>query len=310
MANTYLITGATSMIGIALCEYISSIDGNVVYAVCRENSNGIKRLPSQKNVKIIFSEIQNIAKIAEQIHHVDIFINLAWTNTDHQGRNDAYLQGLNVGYAMDAIQVAAKIGCKLFVEAGSQAEYGVVNEIITEDTPCNPEVEYGKAKLKVLNEGSVVCHSLGLKYLHLRIFSVFGENDHPWTLISTAIDKMLKQEQLDLSLCLQNWNFLYSLDCAKQITLLSEHAFNSNDFNTDIFHIASNDTRQLKEYIEEMKSVLKSESNICYGSLAIPKPVTLTPSVKKTFQTIGFINDLSFSDALRIIVKKKYNKDL
>ncbi|MBE0651545.1 MAG: NAD(P)-dependent oxidoreductase [Bacteroidales bacterium] len=304
--KTFLITGATSMIGIALIEYISSFDDNIIYAVCREGSDGIKRLPVRESVKIIFSEIQNITNVVKLVQGADIFINLAWTNTDHKGRNDAFLQGLNVDYAEAAIRAAAKVGCKLFVEAGSQAEYGFVKDLITESTPCNPEVEYGKAKLRVYEKGSDLCNSFGIKYLHLRIFSVFGKNDRPWTLIMSSIDKMLKNEDLHLSSCLQSWNYLYVTDCAKQIFLLCEHLFNKPSFKSGVYNIASNDTRRLKDFIEEMKLILKSSSRLIYGSLIPEKLVSLNPSTAKTAKAIGFINEVSFANGVKIIVSENY----
>lgn len=293
------------MIGISLCQYISSLNDCMVYAVCREGSSGLNKLPANKNIEVVFSDLENICNITSKINHADVFINLAWTNTDHEGRNNAILQGINVDYAKEAIHIAALMGCKLFVEAGSQAEYGFVQDLITEETPCNPEVEYGKAKLRILTEGSELCNSLGLKYLHLRIFSIFGENDRPWTLIMSAIDKMLKNENLELSSCKQNWNYLYVTDCAKQIFLLSEYIINNPDFKTGVFHIASKDTRPLRVFIEEMKTVLKSSSVLHYGCFIPAKQVSLNPSVEKTDKAIGFINDVSFDDAIKIIVLKK-----
>ena len=305
--KTFIITGATSLIGIELCKYISSFDGHKVYAVCREHSNGLNRLPVKDNIKLIFSDLEHIGDISKEIDNADVFINLAWTNTDHKGRDKAFLQGVNVDYAKDAIHVANKLGCKLFVEAGSQAEYGYVSEVITEETSCNPQVEYGKAKLRVLNEGSVLCNSLGLKYLHLRIFSTFGENDRPWTLIISAINKMLKNEDIELSSCVQNWNYLYVSDCVKQIFLLCDYVLQSTKFRKGVYHVASKDTRPLKEYVEEMKLVLKSSSILKYGNVVSVHQVSLNPSVTKTEKAIGFINEVSFADAIKIIVSKNYD---
>lgn len=298
------------MIGISLCQYISSLSGYFVYAVCREGSNGLNKLPTNCQTKVIFSDLENIRNIVNKIDDADVFINLAWTNTDYEGRNNAILQGLNVDYTKDAIHVAALTGCKLFVEAGSQAEYGFHTDLITEDTPCTPEVEYGKAKLRVLNEGSVLCDSLDLKYLHLRIFSTFGENDRPWTLIASAIDKMLKNEDLQLSSCAQNWNYLYVSDCARQIFLLCKCLTNKPNFKSGVYHIASKDTRPLKDFIEEMKSVLNSSSILQYGSFIPSKQVSLNPSVAKTEKAIKFITEVSFAEAIKIIVKTNYNIQL
>jgi nucleoside-diphosphate-sugar epimerase len=301
---TYIITGATSMIGISLCQYITSLNDCKVYAVCREVSSGLNKLPANKNIEVVFSNLEHINNIAKVIEKADVFINLAWTNTDHDGRNNSILQGINVDYAKEAMRVSALIGCKLFVEAGSQAEYGFVQDLITEETPCNPEVEYGKAKLSVLKEGSLLCSSLGLKYLHLRIFSTFGENDRPWTLIMSAIDKMQRNESLELSSCTQNWNYLYVADCVKQIFLLCKYVLNSPDFKSGVYHIASKDTRPLKDYLDEMKSVLCSKSVLRYGTFMPSKQVSLNPSVVKTEVAIGFINEISFAEAIKLIIKK------
>lgn len=291
------------MIGVDLCKYILSF-GHRVYAVCREDSNGLKRLPLNDNIKVVHFDLQNIDEISKAIDNADVFINLAWTNTDREGRNSAYLQSVNVEYAMQAIRIAATKGCQLFVEAGSQAEYGYVEDLITEETPCNPEIEYGKAKLRVFNEGSVLCNALGLKYLHLRIFSIFGENDRPWTLIMTAINKMLRNEDLELSSCTQNWNFLYARDCAKQIYLLCDYIIKNPEFKVGVYNIASKDTRSLMDFVEEMKSVLQSTSVLNYGNVISVKQVSLNPSVTKTENAIGFTNEVSFADAINIIVKK------
>ena len=118
---------------------------------------------------------------------------------------------------------------------------------------------------------------------------------------------MLKNEELELSSCTQNWNYLYVADCAKQIYLLCKNLIQNSDFNTGIYHIASKDTRPLKEYVEEMKSVLKSSSFLKYGNVLQVNQVSLNPSVTKTETAIGFINEVSFAEAIKIIVNKNYD---
>lgn len=308
--KNFIITGATSMIGIALCKIISTDLNCHVYAICQKNSKGLKLIPQTNNITLIFTDLQNINSILKFIDKADVFIHLAWAHTDHNGRNNKFQQELNVTYSLDSIRIASKLNCNLFVEAGSQAEYGIVDGKITEQTTCSPITEYGKAKLEVFNEGSKLAESLGLKYLHLRIFSVFGENDRPWTLIMTIIDKMLNNEPIELTSCQQKWNFLYSMDCAKQIFYLSKFVHCNSDFKNEIYNIASKDTRQLWEFIEEVKSILHSNSDLIYGSIIPPYIVSLDPDVNKTEQTIGFISDFTFNVAINNIVKNKHNLQL
>ena len=39
-----------------------------------------------------------------------------------------YIQNKNVEYTLDAVYLAKRFGCDTFIGAGSQAEYGIVNE--------------------------------------------------------------------------------------------------------------------------------------------------------------------------------------
>ena len=120
----------------------------------------------------------------------------------------------------------------------------------------------------------------------------------------TAIDKMQKNENLELSSCTQNWNYLYVADCVKQIFLLCKYVLNSPDFKSGVYHIASKDTRPLKDYLDEMKSVLCSNSVLNYGTFIPSKQVSLNPSVAKTEVAIGFINEVSFAEAIKLVIKK------
>ncbi len=302
----YLITGATSLVGLGLCDYISSIDNNFIYLVCRKDSAGLRRIAPKENIYVYFADLEHLNEILEQIEEADVFINLAWTDTDHNGRDNPQSQNRNVDLAINAMHIAAKLKCRLFVDAGSQAEYGYIPGLITEDTVCKPDTEYGKAKLQVFEKGSKICSVLGIKYLHLRLFSTFGANDRPWTLIISAIQKMLANEEIKLSTGTQNWNYLYVADCAKQIYLLCNYLSNRNDFKFGIYHIASKDTRHLKEFVEEMQIVIGSKSKLIYGGISQTRNVSLNPSVRKTEEAIGFINETSFGDAIRKIVEKNY----
>lgn len=299
----YIVTGATSMLGISMCEYLSAL-GHTVYAVCRHTSSNLAKIPSNGYIHLVFSDLEHISSILEEIPSADVFINFAWGNTDHQGRDSEEFQNCNVLNALTCIDVASKLGCRLFVEAGSQAEYGYVPTLITEETPCHPETAYGKAKLKVYELGSAQCLKCDMKYLHLRIFSTFGENDRPWTLIMSAIKKLRNNESLQLSNCTQSWNYLYVKDCVKQIGLLCEYALSSRVEVSEIFHIASEDTRMLRSYVEEMKEVLDSSGELLFGSMQPLHTVSLNPSVVKTKKAINFISDYSFADSIKLINDK------
>lgn len=296
----YIVTGATSFLGIELMDYLLAQHHQVV-AVCRPDSKGLSKIPS--NIEIVLAEMSEYGNLYKEIDHADVFVNLAWGGTGHDGRNVQEVQKENVTYTVAAMFAADKMGCKLFVEAGSQAEYGTVLEKITEETPCRPFSEYGKAKLEIKNRLFELSELLGIKYIHLRIFSLFGEGDHPWTLVMSCIEKMLRNEPIDLSPCTQNWNFLYVKDAVRQIAGLCKYVVSSINYKHEVYNIASNDTRVLKEFVEEMYSLTQSKSELHFGAIIPANLVSLDPNIKKTECAIGCISYCQFKDIINNIIR-------
>lgn len=298
--KTFIITGATGFLGESLVAEVLNA-GHIVYAVCRDAKKAATLFTNNPNCHIIEAHLSEFYKLDNIIPFADVFVNLAWEGITVCDRNLADVQKLNIKYAKEAMMAAKRMGCCLFVESGSQAEYGIVNEIITEDTPCKPFSEYGKAKLTLNKQCSKLSSSIGIKYLHLRIFSVFGLRDHKHTLIKTSIDKLRQNVPIDLSSCDQNWNFLYVKDAAKQIMLLCEYAIEKESYHSEIFNIASADTRTLKEFMLELKYILHSTSNLNFGSVHPARIVSLNPDISKLKKAINFVSAYTFADAIREI---------
>ncbi len=298
----FIITGATSFIGLELTEYLLA-NGHSVIAVCRPNSKGLSFFPN--GVEIVTSEMAGYGNLHNEIVQADVFINLAWGGTGHDGRNIVDVQKENIAYTTAAFFAANKMGCKLFLEAGSQAEYGSTTEPQCEDSPCNPFSEYGKAKLQVKEELFKLSEQMDMKYIHLRIFSMFGENDHPWTLVMSAIEKMLRNEKVDLSPCTQNWNFIYIKDAVRIITILCEKAVENPDFKHEVYNIASEDTRVLKDFVVRMKELTKSTSELNFGAMIPANLVSLQPDMNKTKNVVGAISNYSFDTVITKIIETK-----
>jgi len=302
----FVVTGSTGFIG---REVVSRLlkQGHYVYCVCRPNSPKVAVLPKDANLSIVEATMADYSTLADKIPNADVLINMAWDGITREGRDFTDVQRDNITYALQTMDAAKAMGCKVFVETGSQAEYGIVNDVINEDTPCNPFSDYGKAKLALKEVASKHAEEIGIKYLHLRIFSVYGENDHPWAMISSCTSKMLNNEDVELSACQQQWNFLYVKDCAKQITLLSEWAYCNMETNHEVYNLASEDTRLLKSYIEEMYSLTGSSSQLLYGKVVPKNLVSLNPDITKLRNAIGFVADYSFAQGYQNVINRYKN---
>lgn len=306
----FIVTGATSFIGSDFTKLILEC-GHEVYAVCLENSPALGRLPKDPALKLVYLSLENYPNLPSQIPSADIFVNFAWYGNSVASRSSADEQQKNVLYIIEAFKAARKMGCKLFVEPGTQAEYGTVTDLITEETPCQPFSEYGKAKAAIKEACFKLCEETGMKYMHLRIFSVYGEYDHFHTLLLTSLNKMLDNSPLELSSCTQKWNFLYVRDVAKQMYYLCEKAYIDQNFQHEVFNLASDDTRPLYAYVKRMKELLHSSSDLHYGTFTPEHLVALDPDISKLKNYIGFVADYTFDEGVKLVaakIKRKKNR--
>ena len=293
--KTILVTGATSFIGINLIKEL--LKDYKVIAVVRPNSKKISRLPSSSNLSILELELKEYYKLAHLIKEsIFAFIHLSWGGTRGTGRNNIELQENNFKYSVDALHSAAKLNTKIFMSAGSQAEYGLQNNIITENTVPKPVTAYGKSKLKFYEYGMEFCKNNNIKFIEPRFFSLYGVGDYEGTLIKSVLAKMLKNEPCDLTDCKQKWNFLNIKDAVAGMKLLLE----SEQVKSGAYNFASKDTRELKSFLLEMKDITNSKSQLNFG--AIPHNDSgkygINPDISKLLNT-GWQPKISFEDGIR-----------
>ena len=299
--KTILITGATSFIGLNLINYL--LNNYKVIAVVRPNSEKISLLPESKNLLVLELEMKDYYRfpslIKEPIHAI---AHLSWGGTREIDRNNIELQEQNFKYSISALHSAAKLNAKIFMSAGSQAEYGVQNEIISENTVPKPVSAYGKSKLKFYEYGIEFCKNNNVKFVEPRFFSLYGTGDYEGTLIMSMLDKMLKNEPCDLTYCTQKWNFLNIKDAVAGMKILLEN----EQVESGAYNFASNDTRKLKNFLLEMKDIADSKSKLNFGVLPHNDSgkYGINPDITKLLNT-GWQPKISFEDGIREIINNK-----
>ena len=126
MMKRAVITGCTGVVGISLINELLQT-GWKVFAVPRFGSKRISKIPRNDNLQIIECDLENIGMLPEMIKDVcDVFYHLAWDGTYGEARMDCFRQYHNVEYTLKAVYTAKRLGCSVFVGAGSQSECGHV----------------------------------------------------------------------------------------------------------------------------------------------------------------------------------------
>lgn len=295
-----IITGPTGTIGSALCDVL--IQNNYeVYAICRVNSSNIKKLKKSENLKVIECNLDSISELSEKLDKdFDVFFHLAWGGTIGEGRNNPQLQLDNVKYTLDALLLAQKLGCTVFIGAGSQAEYGHFLCPPDEKTVCKPFTLYGASKLAAGHISRIYAEQLGIKHIWTRIFSVYGPNDDENTLISYVINELSNKRVPKLTKCEQIWDYLYSYDAAKALFLLSEKG---KDGKT--YCIGSGKKRVLKDYVLDIKNIIDPKLKIDFGAKTYGENqvMFLSADISDLENDTEFKQEYSFDKGIRSILK-------
>jgi len=253
-----IITGATGTIGSAIVREALKQDYEITCLV-RSASPRIKNIPKDERVHIIDCNIAEY-KTLELDDTYDVFMHLAWNKTSVGGRDDVDCQLKNVEYTLDAVRLAKRCGCSVFIGAGSQAEYGTPNVMLKADTPVNPLIPYGVAKYAAGRLSSMECKKEGLEYNWVRILSVYGEHDNEGTLLKQLIYNAKNNIPMGLSGCEQIWDYLHEDDAGAAFVAVAEKGIDGK-----IYPLGSGVGCPLKEYVQDVISVVNPEYKPEFG---------------------------------------------
>ena len=305
-------TGATSFVG---CGAVKELlrRGHQVYAVLRENSKKAELLKVDgaypANLTMLNVDLGDLERLPGLIGETcDVFLHMGWRGAGSDSRKLDEIQEQSVADALNAVSVAKKLGCKRFLFTGSQAEYGVHDTLMDEETECRPTSPYGKAKLAVRVQAEALCRELSMDYGHARIFSTYGPGDHPWSLISTCVETFLAGGQMQLSPCTQKWNFMYIEDAGRAIADLCEYEGPLMDEGC-IYNLGGpmEETAPLRDFVEQLYGLCGKKGSFQYG-VRPPNAegvVNLIPDIRKMERVTGWKPEIGFEEGIRRLLKSR-----
>lgn len=294
-----IITGATGALGTALVRELIENDIEVL-VFCREGSKRNNNIPESSLVHKLYCDLEGLSTIQNDTgKEYDVFYHFAWDGTINPYRNDMFLQNKNVKYALDAVDCAKRFGCKKFVGAGSQAEYGRFEGVLKPDTPCFPENGYGIAKLCAGQMTREHAHQIGLEHVWVRILSLYGPNDGTQSLVMSTINKLMNGEVPQFTKGEQMWDYLYSGDAARAFRLVGERGMDGK-----IYPLGSGIAKPIKEYIETIKDVVSPGTELKYGDIPYSdkQVMYLQANISELQKDTGWIPKIGFEEGIKSVV--------
>lgn len=291
-----VVDGATSMLGLALINECI-LNRIKVLAIARADSRRLNVIPDSGFVRIVKCNQENLKDLEmEDAGPCDVYYHFAWGNTFSDDRKNVFLQEPNIRYTLDSILLAKRLGCRRFIGAGSQAEYGRVSGQIGPETPVNPDVAYGMAKYAAGKMAGILCGELGMECIWTRTFSVYGIGDNSTTLVMYAIDKLLKGEKPSFTKAEQKWDYLYSKDAGRAFRLIGEKGKNGRTYC-----IGSGESRPLKEYIYMIRDAIDEALPLGIGErpYAPMQVMNLLADTALLKEDTGFVPEYTFEQGIK-----------
>ena len=293
------VTGGTGFLGYNTVLRLLE-DGHQVYALVRKQDNILSQIKN-KNLLLKHGSLENLACV--DLPDIDASVHFAWMGVNRQGVNTPDLQKQNVINTLNLLEFLKTHHCRLLIDAGSRQEYTPVEGIITEDSPCVPITEYGKRKLEAYH---TILSKINdeMKYIHLRIFSVYGYKDHPWSLINTCIEGMLENKPIKLGKCRHFWSFLYIDDFTGIISAIISHI--NGVKSNEVYNVASGFVQPLRYFVNTIKIITESDSELQFGTFKENKEsvFSLMPDVSKLNTDFGWYEKVPFEEGIRKLIEK------
>ena len=296
-----VITGPTGLIGRALIRQCVR-SHTEVYAVVRPGSRRMSTLPEHPLVHKLECDLSDLGSLPGRIpESCDVFYHLGWGHTGRAKNGDVKFQTENIDFTLDALRSASALSCRLFIGAGSQAEYGPLNlDRISPDTPEHPVSSYGICKYAAGRLARLEGERLGIPVVWMRIFSTYGIGDKEDMLMGFLVRKMIHGEHIAMTQGIQEWDYLNADDAGRAFYLAGEHCGKSA-----VYCLGSGQKKPLREYVEEAAQLSGYRLPVGYGEVPYSENsvMKLCADISSLTEDTGFVPRISFTEGIRELIE-------
>lgn len=286
------VTGATGYLGYHFVRVAAS-KGHKILCLRRASSKSLFDSIVEKQIDWVYNDDPRMTEIVNDFHP-DVLFHAAWGGVRGTDRESIEIQNENIVMSCRLFELYPY---KQIITLGSQAEYGLYNEVVKENHPLNPTMEYAKAKIQCCEEMIKFCSTHNIEWQWIRIFTVFGEKQ-TGGLIKMAIEKCLNNDKsLPTTLGEQKYSYLYSSDFAEAICNVIGCKGKSG-----IYNLSQPESLYSNRYVlEKIKYLTGSNIDLQFGAIPYPKNqvMLMDGCVSKFEQAFGKIPFTDFNIALQ-----------
>ena len=290
-----IVTGATGFIGSWLVEELLANDYEVTVIV-RDERKLLPSISNNSNCFVVNKAIENITAEDFPMRNYDVVYHLAWNGVDSKHKNDLFMQLDNIGMSIKILDVCNQVGGKLFIAAGTVAEYVFCEDIMDLNKRQTPNDYYGAAKVAVHHFLEVRSRKLDQDFIWAVIPSTFGERRTDSNIVTYTIRALLEGQKPSYGHLEQLWDFLYVSEVVRALRLIGEKGKKGK-----VYGIGSGQYKVLKDYIITIRNLIDKELPLGIGENKSMSEQTFSSCVN-TYDLIkdtGFIPKVSFEEGIK-----------
>ena len=304
--NKILITGITGFIGSQIAELLVKNNFKVI-GLKRSHSN-IWRCEEIKE-KIIWVDVDIKDDYRKQLENIgfETLIHCAWIGVESNERGMWDLQLKNLTFLSELLQISKKVNVGKIIVLGSQAEYGEFEGKISETYPTNPLNAYAAIKLACLELTKNFANINDIKWIWIRVFSLFGEKEGINWLIPNTLNSIKNNIKLELTPGEQKYSYLYIKDFAEVI-----YKIIYKNVDSGVYNVSSVISFSIKSIVTQIRNIVNPSFELKFGTLEYREnqSMHIEGDMKKLEDQIGKIHFTDFNVAIENTINYYLNKRL
>lgn len=259
-----LVIGASGFVASAVCRALAASGWNVV-GLSRSGSLPYGRSIGTAKLMTVESYDEDVLADAFDEHRPNVVVNGAAYGIDPNDRDADTAIACNVLLVQRLVETAARFGTRV-VHLGSCFEYrpGPTGVRLSEEWPLESETLYATSKTAGYLLGRAIARELGVSFVTLRLFGVYGPGEAPRRLLPHVIERLLDGERVPLTTGNQRRDLLFVDDAAAACVAIA----NLEKPVGGAFNVCSGRERVIRTVVETAARVIGADTDqLDFGAL-------------------------------------------